>query len=199
MYCLQSCLLEGVRTPGSVVTDNCELPYRCFALKPGLMMEWMRQILCRLLLAVIYSWELTLMTQSPRAPCLKTVIMDGRLPHRLRGDTDIQTIPPSHFLLNANIWHRIPRDGWEHSPTITPEGGTLGLSKLHTECLPQNLLGHLTPGQSERGIGCTKGLCWDGHRQWRWQPVKRTTHWKVTYCHSITCLCKDFHVLPRHR
>lgn len=83
VFYLQPCLCEGAGTSAPIVTDDCEVPYRCWALKLGLVMEWVRQFLCLLLSAGIYSWELTLMTQSPRAPYLKTVIMAGRLHHRI--------------------------------------------------------------------------------------------------------------------
>lgn len=35
MFCLRACLYKHVRSPGTGVTDSCELTYRCWELKLG--------------------------------------------------------------------------------------------------------------------------------------------------------------------
>lgn len=38
-FCLHICLCQGVRSPGTGVTDSCELPWGCWELNPGPLEE----------------------------------------------------------------------------------------------------------------------------------------------------------------
>ena len=39
LLCLHTCLCEGVRSPGTGVTDRCEVPCGCWELNPGSLQE----------------------------------------------------------------------------------------------------------------------------------------------------------------
>jgi hypothetical protein len=39
VFCLDLCLCEGVRSPGTGIIDNCELPCGCWELNPGPLEE----------------------------------------------------------------------------------------------------------------------------------------------------------------
>lgn len=88
------------------------------------------------------------------------------------------------LLLNANTWNSSTSNRWEHSPTITPQGCSLGLSKPHTEGSLQYLPGNLIPDQAGRDVCCSKGLHRDGHRQQMWDSSKTT--WKRITCQKLT-------------
>ena len=129
---------------------------------------------------------LILKTQWYRAPCLKIVSMGRRLKTISEVAMTFWQFFPSFFWMPTSEIAPAMNER-KHSPTITPQGCSLDLSKLHTEGSLQCLPGNLTPDQAERGVCCSKGLHRDCHRQWMWDSSKTT--WKRIKCQQLIYCC----------